>query len=131
MIRRPPRSTRTDTLFPNTTLFRSGSHAGPIGFPDMKEILMSAEILAGQIALSLQRFSMFGRSLHQQSAALADGADQWRIAVQIAAFTCAVSRLTWIAYLRVESIGIDLADNAFHPIHTQQLAQQTAEQGKK
>src|SRR3546814_4138461 len=27
MIRRPPRSTRTDTLFPYTTLFRSG--AGP------------------------------------------------------------------------------------------------------
>src|SRR3546814_2657527 len=27
MIRRPPRSTRTDTLVPNTTLFRSG--AGP------------------------------------------------------------------------------------------------------
>src|SRR3546814_5050548 len=27
MIRRPPRSTRTDTLFPYTTLFRSGSHA--------------------------------------------------------------------------------------------------------
>src|SRR3546814_13372422 len=30
MIRRPPRSTRTDTLFPYTTLFRSvvGSYAG-------------------------------------------------------------------------------------------------------
>src|SRR3546814_15824233 len=27
MIRRPPRSTRTDTLFPYTTLFRSGRHA--------------------------------------------------------------------------------------------------------
>src|SRR3546814_17689759 len=26
MIRRPPRSTRTDTLFPYTTLFRSWSH---------------------------------------------------------------------------------------------------------
>src|SRR3546814_15581833 len=26
MIRRPPRSTRTDTLFPYTTLFRSGVH---------------------------------------------------------------------------------------------------------
>src|SRR3546814_1306238 len=26
MIRRPPRSTRTDTLFPYTTLFRSRSH---------------------------------------------------------------------------------------------------------
>src|SRR3546814_3444204 len=27
MIRRPPRSTRTDTLFPYTTLFRSGTVA--------------------------------------------------------------------------------------------------------
>src|SRR3546814_16393048 len=27
MIRRPPRSTRTDTLFPYTTLFRSGGDA--------------------------------------------------------------------------------------------------------
>src|SRR3546814_2485790 len=26
MIRRPPRSTRTDTLFPYTTLFRSAAH---------------------------------------------------------------------------------------------------------
>src|SRR3546814_9510556 len=26
MIRRPPRTTRTDTLVPNTTLFRSGGH---------------------------------------------------------------------------------------------------------
>src|SRR3546814_5379606 len=38
MIRRPPRSTRTDTLFPYTTLFRSNSqrsrsadHGGDIG----------------------------------------------------------------------------------------------------
>src|SRR3546814_2919678 len=29
MIRRPPRSTRTDTLFPYTTLFRSHTHTGP------------------------------------------------------------------------------------------------------
>src|SRR3546814_11664725 len=28
MIRRPPRSTRTDTLFPYTTLFRSAGDAG-------------------------------------------------------------------------------------------------------
>src|SRR3546814_158568 len=28
MIRRPPRSTRTDTLFPYTTLFRSAWHPG-------------------------------------------------------------------------------------------------------
>src|SRR3546814_7152140 len=31
MIRRPPRSTRTDTLFPYTTLFRSGRNAGAVG----------------------------------------------------------------------------------------------------
>src|SRR3546814_18424683 len=29
MIRRPPRSTRTDTLFPYTTLFRSAVHTAP------------------------------------------------------------------------------------------------------
>src|SRR3546814_15900956 len=30
MIRRPPRSTRTDTLFPHTTLFRSGTLCGNV-----------------------------------------------------------------------------------------------------
>src|SRR3546814_4358112 len=30
MIRRPPRSTRTDTLFPYTTLFRSATHSADI-----------------------------------------------------------------------------------------------------
>src|SRR3546814_15318975 len=33
MIRRPPRSTRTDTLFPYTTLFRSRSVGGGAGQP--------------------------------------------------------------------------------------------------
>src|SRR3546814_1822767 len=32
MIRRPPRSTRTDTLFPYTTLFRSAVLEGDLGF---------------------------------------------------------------------------------------------------
>src|SRR3546814_4391139 len=31
MIRRPPRSTRTDTLFPYTTLFRSARPGSPVG----------------------------------------------------------------------------------------------------
>src|SRR3546814_1345754 len=31
MIRQPPRSTRTDTLFPYTTLFRSGRAGSPPG----------------------------------------------------------------------------------------------------
>src|SRR3546814_2880927 len=38
MIRRPPRSTRTDTLFPYTTLFRSP--AGKTGFAHLFEHLM-------------------------------------------------------------------------------------------
>src|SRR3546814_8220771 len=33
MIRRPPRSTRTDTLFPYTTLFRSQDRGGGIAQP--------------------------------------------------------------------------------------------------
>src|SRR3546814_14164721 len=33
MIRRPPRSTRTDTLFPYTTLFRSRAVVGVLGAP--------------------------------------------------------------------------------------------------
>src|SRR3546814_8919354 len=43
MIRRPPRSTRTDTLFPYTTLFRSavrgdGARQGPVAAEDHSEI---------------------------------------------------------------------------------------------
>src|SRR3546814_10199034 len=37
MIRRPPRSTRTDTLFPYTTLFRSGSKGSGFGRPPLHE----------------------------------------------------------------------------------------------
>src|SRR3546814_6331180 len=41
MIRRPPRSTRTDTLFPYTTLFRSVRHIGA----------QHIALLAGMVAL--------------------------------------------------------------------------------
>src|SRR3546814_4903818 len=51
MIRRPPRSTRTDTLFPYTTLFRSPSTSR------CKEHNMALQFLAGQrlTADALQR----------------------------------------------------------------------------
>src|SRR3546814_21078815 len=39
MIRRPPRSTRTDTLFPYTTLFRSDDHHEPRWDPDHRRVL--------------------------------------------------------------------------------------------
>src|SRR3546814_3897603 len=37
MIRRPPRSTRTDTLFPYTTLFRSVSNRSPRPMPRSRD----------------------------------------------------------------------------------------------
>src|SRR3546814_6080673 len=44
MIRRPPRSTRTDTLFPYTTLFRS---AGDRSVPQRCELQGEAPLLHG------------------------------------------------------------------------------------
>src|SRR3546814_12472607 len=46
MIRRPPRSTRTDTLFPYTTLFRSGRLAGT-GFSAAWPLLVQVNQLMG------------------------------------------------------------------------------------
>src|SRR3546814_9121826 len=52
MIRRPPRSTRTDTLFPYTTLFRSMFRFftvyGPWGRPDMAFFTFTRAILEGR-----------------------------------------------------------------------------------
>src|SRR3546814_2530385 len=50
MIRRPPRSTRTDTLFPYTTLFRSRD-AKPLHASPAKVYLESRGILAASPAL--------------------------------------------------------------------------------
>src|SRR3546814_15062370 len=47
MIRRPPRSTRTDTLFPYTTLFRSGHDGG--GGEISVEMLRAGEENVGRI----------------------------------------------------------------------------------
>src|SRR3546814_17709233 len=48
MIRRPPRSTRTDTLFPHTTLFRSsdkadrGDRCQPADFGSSEPVMVAA-----------------------------------------------------------------------------------------
>src|SRR3546814_14473246 len=42
MIRRPPRSTRTDTLFPYTTLFRSLASATPVHASPEREAVLAA-----------------------------------------------------------------------------------------
>src|SRR3546814_18634075 len=52
MIRRPPRSTRTDTLFPYTTLFRSPARpASPVGCP----VDLVARIAAGNQIVGAER----------------------------------------------------------------------------
>src|SRR3546814_6458262 len=52
MIRRPPRSTRTDTLFPYTTLFRStGTVARPVVDSAVKKATLLAEAEAARIPL--------------------------------------------------------------------------------
>src|SRR3546814_11223132 len=60
MIRRPPRSTRTDTLFPYTTLFRSlsSSPTSAVGGVAVRRAQVEAHGLAGhggQVAVSLGR----------------------------------------------------------------------------
>src|SRR3546814_18827433 len=51
MIRRPPRSTRTDTLFPYTTLFRSSSKDLAALFADAPHLLENAARLAMRCSL--------------------------------------------------------------------------------
>src|SRR3546814_8648332 len=45
MIRRPPRSTRTDTLFPYTTLFRSAGAGLPDGQREFARVLAVDHLL--------------------------------------------------------------------------------------
>src|SRR3546814_13978811 len=56
MIRRPPRSTRTDTLFPYTTLFRSVHHHYPkircLTAPEYDALCASYRTLGYEEALS-------------------------------------------------------------------------------
>src|SRR3546814_7415613 len=64
MIRRPPRSTRTDTLFPYTTLFRSGD--SDLGQPggDFNAVL------SGAFHLVRAAVGIYGQPAHQRLAFL-------------------------------------------------------------
>src|SRR3546814_9559785 len=56
MLRRPPRSTRTDTLFPDTTLFRSAFNlamAVPVAHHDAVEAQFAAQQPGQQRAVSM------------------------------------------------------------------------------
>src|SRR3546814_2607079 len=59
MIRRPPRSTRTDTLFPYTTLFRSKGEAGSprLLHPNSKPCTSQGGDSASQGAIQMHGFN--------------------------------------------------------------------------
>src|SRR6056297_388663 len=59
MIRRPPRSTRTDTLFPYTTLFRS-----LLPSPRKQQVVAPAD--ARPIAVLVQIAAMAGKVAHDE-----------------------------------------------------------------
>src|SRR3546814_3232704 len=67
MIRRPPRSTRTDTLFPYTTLFRSQafSHHGAAGIFDQGAAagcLERQKRKAKAVPRAARQYNLIGRS---------------------------------------------------------------------
>src|SRR3546814_6309447 len=60
MIRRPPRSTRTDTLFPYTTLFRSGAALLSVLFTITSAASFALiPILASALGMTLARANSF------------------------------------------------------------------------
>src|SRR3546814_6918562 len=61
MIRRPPRSTRTDTLFPYTTLFRSGRIERAVVEADAAAEAGGLVLLAGGDLARPQRGAVIGR----------------------------------------------------------------------
>src|SRR3546814_8081697 len=77
MIRRPPRSTRTDTLLPDTTLFRSLSFMGILGLggtsPDDLFDVSNPSILAiPQLQWNFLDFGRVDASVDQASAVRAE-----------------------------------------------------------
>src|SRR3546814_20570726 len=55
MIRRPPRSTRTDTLFPYTALFRSAAQGARLGHAGVVEADLAADLPGQQAAPVVER----------------------------------------------------------------------------
>src|SRR3546814_13165150 len=88
MIRRPPRSTRTDTLFPYTTLFRSVDQRLAQGIVDLGlpvgriEEAGIADAAAGTAAAAFHAVALAGRHRHIQADPRADVLDQGAVGTQ-------------------------------------------------
>src|SRR3546814_11558343 len=98
MIRRPPRSTRTDTLFPYTTLFRSLKQA-----PPSPPALIQQHLIAGepqfQSCAQMDKPSRVGYGLHRRNTQPAKSARYW------SASTC-FTRWTFISTWRSEERSV-------------------------
>src|SRR3546814_17792661 len=73
MIRRPPRSTRTDTLFPYTTLFRSALHR----HPEDHRRHGAVPLRLAKIRRTCGPSSRFSRGLGRRFVGLAGGGPPW------------------------------------------------------
>src|SRR3546814_12623800 len=95
MIRRPPRSTRTDTLFPYTTLFRSPDAAPIIRIAAQVELSRSKEsepLAVTRIVLdrtaSANSVSSIVEAFDRASLEMADKIASWTAAVKIGRASC-------------------------------------------
>src|SRR3546814_12170797 len=86
MTRRPQRDTRTDTLFPYTTLFRSAAAAG-IGVP-----IVPGSLPITNFARTLQFARLCGARVPAELADLFDGLDDEPETRALVAATCAVEQ---------------------------------------
>src|SRR3546814_1090976 len=81
MIRRPPRSTRTDTLFPYTTLFRSSpTPVAPSAEAAIEEARRQVDSFAGIVDTTRAEVRVYGRDLKSGAAQLAAAAGPESIA---------------------------------------------------
>src|SRR3546814_16326119 len=75
MSRPPPRSTRTDTLFPYTTLFRSGR---PAFAGELFRLFLATRMMADQVAIAVHQIGVGGDGVRlpppARSGAHGDGA---------------------------------------------------------
>src|SRR3546814_16758219 len=95
MIRRPPRSTRTDTLVPYTALFRSRMLVGVAGGEEGQEdLLIPAEILRDDVGAALDIVQDRAVMLHHPArrAAGAAGVDDAGEIVAAEARACEIGR---------------------------------------